>query len=30
MNILMEKKKSEREKGRLRVGKALLTIHLKN
>ena len=28
MNILMEKKKSEREKGRWRVGKALLTIHL--
>jgi hypothetical protein len=29
MNILMEKKKSERIKGRLRVEKALLTIHLK-
>jgi hypothetical protein len=30
MNILMEKNKSERVKGRLRLGKALLTIHFKN
>jgi hypothetical protein len=30
MNILMEKKKSEREIGRWRVGKALLTIHFEN
>jgi hypothetical protein len=29
MNILMEKKKSERIKGRLRAEKSLLTIHFK-
>jgi hypothetical protein len=30
MNILMEKKKSERVKGRLRVGKGIIDYSFKN